>query len=99
LLKAGARIYRYQPTMYHPKVIIVDDIWVSIGSCNWDNRSFRLNEELNLNVWSPGFAKTQIAQFEADKQRAEEITWQDWKHRGFGHRIVECLVWPLKPLL
>jgi cardiolipin synthase len=99
LLRSGVRIFRYQPTMYHPKIIIVDDVWVSIGSCNWDNRSLRLQEELNLNVWSAPFARTQIDQFELDKLSATEVTLQAWKRRGLGHRIVEGLVWPLKPLL
>ena len=50
LLEAGVKIYEYQPTMYHMKVIVVDDMWVSVGSTNFDNRSFRLNDEANLNV-------------------------------------------------
>ena len=42
LLKAGVKIYEYEPTMYHCKVMIVDDVWVTVGSANFDNRSFRL---------------------------------------------------------
>ena len=56
LLSAGVEIYEYQPTMYHCKVMIVDGIWVSVGSTNFDNRSFRLNDEANLNVLDRGFA-------------------------------------------
>ena len=51
LLQAGAQIFEYQPTMYHCKVMIVDELLVSVGSTNFDNRSFRLNDEANLNVY------------------------------------------------
>jgi cardiolipin synthase A/B len=99
LLRAGIRIFRFEPSMYHSKVLIVDDTWVSIGSINWDNRSLRLNEELNLNVWSPTFAADQLAQFEADKTRCTEVTYDEWRRRGPGDRLLEWLVWPFKPLL
>ncbi|MEO8164097.1 MAG: phospholipase D-like domain-containing protein, partial [Betaproteobacteria bacterium] len=49
LLKHGAEIYEYQPTMYHCKVLVIDDLWTSVGSTNFDSRSFRLNAEANLN--------------------------------------------------
>jgi cardiolipin synthase A/B len=52
LLDAGVRIYEYQPTMYHCKIMIVDDQWVSVGSTNFDSRSFRLNDEANLNIFN-----------------------------------------------
>src|SRR5512133_3458107 len=61
LLEAGAAIYEYQPTMYHCKVLIVDDRWTSVGSANFDNRSFRLNDEVNLNVYDADFAREQAA--------------------------------------
>ena len=56
LLEAGIAIYEFQPTMYHTKVMIVDDLWVSVGSTNFDSRSFQLNDEANLNVLDPEFA-------------------------------------------
>ena len=56
--EAGAEIYEYRPTMYHCKVMIVDDCWTSVGSTNFDNRSFRLNDEANLNVYDADFART-----------------------------------------
>ena len=51
--RPGAEIYEYQPTMYHCKVMIVDEFMTSVGSTNFDNRSFRLNDEANLNVDRP----------------------------------------------
>jgi phosphatidylserine/phosphatidylglycerophosphate/cardiolipin synthase-like enzyme len=59
LLKAGVEIHRYQPTMYHCKVLIVDDAFASVGSTNFDNRSFQLNDEVNLNVFDEAFAAQQ----------------------------------------
>ncbi len=56
LLEAGAEIYEYQPTMFHCKVLIVDGLLVSVGSTNFDTRSFRLNDEANLNVYDAAFA-------------------------------------------
>ena len=53
MLEAGVKIFEYQPTMYHTKVMVVDDIWCSVGSTNFDDRSFRLNQEANLNVLRP----------------------------------------------
>jgi cardiolipin synthase len=57
LLAAGAEIYEYQPTMFHCKVLIVDELWVSVGSTNFDSRSFKLNDEANLNVYNQQFAE------------------------------------------
>jgi len=81
LLKAGARIYEYLPTMYHRKVMIVDDVWSSVGSANFDNRSFRLNDEANLNVIGQEFALEEIEAFDQDKQHAREITYEEWLAR------------------
>ena len=56
--------------MYHCKVMIVDDCWTSIGSANFDNRSFRLNDESNLNVYDADFAREQVGAFEHDQERS-----------------------------
>ncbi|MDB6053949.1 MAG: cls [Verrucomicrobiales bacterium] len=89
MLKSGIRIYEYQPTMYHCKIMIVDDVWVSVGSGNFDNRSFALNDEANLNVYSPEFAKIMSSQFEKDKQVAREMTMERWKQRSIFKRVKE----------
>jgi cardiolipin synthase len=99
LLKAGVRIYEYEPTMYHCKSMIVDDEWVSVGSANFDNRSFRLNDEANLNVMSASFAQEQIQLFEEDKTHARLVTYKAWKKRGLFKKIVERLSSPLKGLM
>ncbi|MES2982048.1 MAG: phospholipase D-like domain-containing protein [Verrucomicrobiota bacterium] len=81
LLENGVRIFEYEPTMYHRKVMIIDDLWVSVGSANFDNRSFRLNDEANLNVFDSGFALEESAAFAKDKMAAREVTWEQWKKR------------------
>lgn len=72
MLKAGVESYEYEPTMYHWKMMVVDDLWTSIGSANLDNRSFRLNGEANLNVLDAGFAAEQAKLFEADLRHRNE---------------------------
>jgi cardiolipin synthase len=89
LLEAGVAIYEYQPTMFHVKVAIVDEIWTSVGSTNFDNRSFRLNDEANLNVYDPRFAEAQTRVFEEDKRRARRITLEEWRRRPWRERATE----------
>ena len=81
LLEADIAIYEFQPTMYHTKVMIVDDLWVSVGSTNFDNRSFRLNDEANLNVLDPELAAELAGEFEEDKGRSRRITLEAWRAR------------------
>ena len=87
LLQAGALIHEYEPTMYHVKLLIVDGLWSSVGSTNFDSRSFRLNDEANLNVCDAGFARLQTATFEADLKRARRITTEQWQARPW-HEIL-----------
>jgi cardiolipin synthase len=89
LLEAGVKIYEFQPTMYHCKVMIVDEMWVSVGSTNFDNRSFRLNDEANLNVLDPEFAARQVQVFEADRARSREITLAMWRSRPWTEKARE----------
>jgi cardiolipin synthase len=81
LLKAGVRIAEYQPTMFHVKALVVDKLLVSVGSTNFDNRSFSLNDEANLNVLDAAFAKSQAAIFADDWTRAKPVTLAMWEAR------------------
>jgi cardiolipin synthase A/B len=96
LLKAGVRIFEYQPTMYHCKSMIVDDVWVSVGSANFGNRSFRLNDEANMNVYSRKFAEEQVAVFEADKKQSREVSYETWKKRSLWKRFMEVVTAPFR---
>ena len=89
LLEAGAEIHEYQPTMYHCKVMIVDDVWVSVGSTNFDSRSFRLNDEANLNIYDHAFAQRQIEIFEDDLKKSRQITYAEWKNRPWSEKLLE----------
>ncbi|CAN5723655.1 phospholipase D-like domain-containing protein [soil metagenome] len=92
LLEAGIAIYEYQATMYHVKVVVVDEVWTSVGSTNFDNRSFRLNDEANLNILDAEFAAGQADVFESDKAKARRITLEDWRRRPWRERATDRLV-------
>ncbi len=89
LLEAGVEIYEYQPTMFHCKVMVVDDVLVSVGSTNFDTRSFSLNDEANLNVYDAQFAREQIAVFERDRARAHRISVEAWRRRPWREKLWE----------
>lgn len=91
LLEAGAEISEYQPTMFHCKVFMVDGLLVSVGSTNFDNRSFRLNDEANLNIYDAAFAAVETVQFEADLAQSRRITFEDWKNRPLHEKAMEHL--------
>ena len=89
LLVAGAEINEYLPTMYHCKVMIVDTLMVSVGSTNFDTRSFRLNDEANLNIYSADFARQQIDVFKADLARSRRISLEQWQQRPLAEKLLE----------
>ncbi len=91
LLVVGAVIAEYRPTMYHCKVMIVDGLLVSVGSTNFDNRSFRLNDEATLNVIDPAFATLQTATFEDDLANAQQLTHAQWLARPTYELLQETL--------
>jgi cardiolipin synthase len=87
LLEAGIAISEFQPTMFHCKVMVVDDLWVSVGSTNFDSRSFRLNAEANLNVIDRGLASQERRAFEKDRLRSRPIALADWNRRPLLDRV------------
>ena len=91
LLDAGVELYEFQPTMYHCKVFIVDDAWVSVGSTNFDDRSFRLNDEANLNIYDPAFAAEQVKVFDEDKARSRLMTRQEFQSRSGIRKVLDEL--------
>lgn len=91
LLSAGAVIAEYGPTMYHCKLMIVDELPTSVGSTNFDNRSFRLNDEATLNIVDPAFARAQTATFEADLALAHQVSYAEWQARPVRERLGEWL--------
>ena len=91
LLAAGAEIYEYQPTMYHCKVMIVDNFMVSVGSTNFDSRSFRLNDEANLNIYDSAVATRQTAIFEDDLNKSRRVTFEEWTNRPLKKKAKDWL--------
>jgi cardiolipin synthase A/B len=90
LLKAGVKIYEYQPAMNHVKLMIVDGKFVSVGSANFDMRSIRLNDEANLNVLSSGFAAEQARLFAADKRQSREVTLSEAGKLGLANPVEQA---------
>lgn len=92
LLEAGIQIFEYQKALFHCKVLIIDGYFVSIGSTNFDERSFRLNDEANLNVLDREFAASELAMFLKDRERSKPVTIEHWRSRPFIDRITEKIM-------
>jgi cardiolipin synthase len=99
LLEAGVEIYEYQPTMMHNKVLVVDHEMVSVGSTNFDPRSFRLNDEASLNVYDHEFAQRMSQVFEDDLAQTRRYTLEMWRQRPLKQRLVEKFVLPIRSQL
>jgi cardiolipin synthase len=91
LLEKGVQVYEYGPTMIHAKTLTIDGVWSSVGSVNFDNRSFQLQDEVTLCVCSRDFAGRLDAQFERDLERSDEIDLERWNGRVTGARVKEGL--------
>jgi cardiolipin synthase len=89
LLDAGVRIYEYQPTMMHAKMLVVDDVWAVMGSANMDIRSKELNQEGVIGILDDGFGRQVCETFLADLEDAREITREAWARRGWLTRLNE----------
>lgn len=99
LLLAGVEIHEYQPTMMHNKLLIVDGLMVSVGSTNFDVRSFRLNDEASLNVYDAGFAARMTKVFEDDLKQTVLYTHEMWERRPLKEKLVEKFIRPLRSQL
>lgn len=99
LLDAGVEIYEYEKALLHQKVMIVDDLWASIGSANFDDRSFELNDELQLGIVDAGIARELEAAWEQDLRHARKVDRATWMRRGPWHRLVDRLSYALNEQL
>ena len=95
LLDQGVEFHIYQPTMIHCKMLILDGHMVSVGSTNFDMRSFELNDEASLNVYDDAFAQEMTKVFEDDLSKSSAYTYAMWKDRPWKQKIGEYLVWPV----
>ena len=89
LLKGGVKIYQYQRTLLHQKVLTVDHIWSAVGSTNFDDRSFELNDEVTLGIRNEEFAAKMEKIFEDDLEACEEVHLDAWKNRPLWHKTLD----------
>jgi cardiolipin synthase len=91
LIAAGVQVHEYQPAMIHAKVLIVDGLWAVLGSTNFDNRSFGLNDEVNVALRDEALAARLEADFARDLAASRPITLEEWARRPIGERVLATL--------
>jgi len=99
LLRAGVRLFEYPHTLLHQKVIVVDSIWSSVGSCNFDDRSFEINDEVTLGMLDAGIASQLEGIFLKYAPACREITLDNWSRRGLRHRLIDRLSYSINEFL
>jgi cardiolipin synthase A/B len=96
LLKAGAKIYEYEEAMIHAKTMMIDGLWSVVGSTNFDNRSFGLNDEINLAARDEQLAARLLEDFTTDLAGSHEVSYEQWQRRSIFERMHEWLGWVLE---
>lgn len=99
LIKAGVEMYEFQPTMIHNKLLIADGEMLSVGSTNFDMRSFQLNDEASLNIYDKALAARMTQVFESDLTRAKHYSYETWEARSWKDKVMEKFVLPFKSQL
>jgi cardiolipin synthase len=99
LLAAGVNFYQFEPCMYHCKIMIVDDIYTTMGSINFDNRSFSINDEANINIIDAGVAADFIKSFNDDLAHSKPLTLQEFRDRPFYIKIADHIAGTLRSQL
>ena len=96
MLRVGVEIFEYQPALLHAKTVAIDREWATVGSTNFDNRSFALNEEVNATIYDRGIARRLEHDFAEDLRYARPVTYEAWRHRGVVTRVREILTLPIR---
>lgn len=99
MLRAGVQIFEYTPALLHSKTMVIDGVWSTIGSTNLDNRSFAVNDELNLIVYSRPVAQRLEQIFADDIALSRPVTYTAWRNRGLASKILEVMALPIRDLL
>jgi cardiolipin synthase len=99
LLLGGIQVYEYKASLMHAKTIVVDGVWSTIGSTNFDNRSFALNQEINLTVYDIAIAHRLEQIFHEDLKYSQRITYKQWQSRSLFERAVEMFAFPIREQL
>jgi len=96
LLEGGASIYEYEAAMIHAKILLVDGLWAIVGSTNCDNRSFGLNDEVNLAARNAEFVERLQQDFANDLAASRRISLDEWRRRSIFERVPELVGWVLE---
>jgi cardiolipin synthase len=99
LLRSGVEIYEYQAALLHAKTMVIDGVWATVGSTNFDRRSFALNDEMNLVAYDRPLATRLQQVFEDDLSRSRPLTYDAWRRRGIATRMLELLSVPIRDQL
>lgn len=99
LLRSGVEIHEYEPTMLHCKMLIFDHYMVSVGSTNFDMRSFELNDEASLNIYDAEFAAQMLGVFERDLGSSTSYDFDRWQRRPFLEKVAEVVLIPIRSQL
>jgi cardiolipin synthase len=99
LLLGGVEVFEYKASLMHAKTIVIDSVWSTIGSSNFDNRSFALNQEINLTVYDSGMAHRLEEIFQEDLKYSQQITYEQWRSRSIFERFGEFFAFPIKEQL
>ena len=99
MLRAGVEIHEYAAALLHAKMMVVDGVWSTVGSTNLDNRSFALNDELNLVIYSAALGRRLEQVFADDLRYSRKVDYRGWRARGITDRFLEFLARPLRSLM
>ena len=99
LLESGVRVYEYQPSTLHAKTFVVDGLWVSVGTMNFDNRSLALNDESTLMVLDSAAGRRMEEVFLEDLRHSQEIDLAAFRRRPWTRRVAEWVLGWVTPLL
>ena len=99
LMRRGVRLFEYPSTLLHQKVMTIDGIWCAVGSANFDDRSFETNDELTLGMLDASTARQLDKIFEKYARGAKEIRLEEWRKRGWGHKLVDNAYYLINEIL
>src|SRR5204863_1868978 len=96
LLRYGLRLFEYEPGMTHQKTLLIDALWAVIGTTNLDNRSFEHNDEVNVAIRDTQITARLIEDFEADRSRSHEVSYDSWSRRPLWEKLIGTVAWILE---
>ena len=99
LMRRGVRLFEYPSTLLHQKVMTIDGVWCAVGSANFDDRSFETNDELTLGILDASTAGQLDRIFEKYAKGAKEIRLEEWRKRGWGHKLIDNAYYLINEIL